>query len=273
MCRTACAGSGDCAAGNVCMNGTCVLPSNPTGGGGGAGATGGAGTGGGGAASAGSGGSGGGGASAGTGGAIGGRGGSASAGSGGTNPSGCPGYAFCDDFEDGDAAGWTSIGGTWSVIADGGSVYRGANGSGNAIAGAATWTDQTVEARVKVTQFGNTKAGFRGGVIARYADATAFYVFLIDGAGSLRVFRDGDTPPAHSGSCGKIDANVTAGAWHTLKLKVSGSTTVRLQTFLDGVAVHDCTTTSAAVPAGAAGAYIYGSNTIVEFDDLKVSTP
>ena len=148
----------------------------------------------------------GGGASAGSGGASGGRGGSASAGSGGANPSGCPGYAFCDDFEDGDADAWASIGGTWSVIADGGSVYRGANGSGNAIAGTATWTDQTVEARVKVTQFGNTKAGFRGGVIARYANATTFYVFLVDGAGSLRVLKDGDAPPAHSGSCGKIDA-------------------------------------------------------------------
>ena len=164
------------------MNGACVPPSNPTGGagGGGAGGAGGAGaitrrrgcgrrqrrfrqqqrrhrrwpgTRGG--------------ASAGSGGASGGRGGSASAGSGGANPSGCPGYAFCDDFEDGDADGWASIGGTWSVIADGGSVYRGANGSGNAIAGTATWTDQTVEARVKVTQFGNTKAGFRGGVLAR----------------------------------------------------------------------------------------------------------
>ena len=210
VCRTACAGSGDCAPGNACMNGACVPPSNPTGGAGGGGAggaggagaiTGGAGAGGGsggsgsssggtaGGASAGS-----GGASAGSGGASGGRGGSASAGSGGANPSGCPGYAFCDDFEDGDADGWASIGGTWSVIADGGSVYRGANGSGNAIAGTATWTDQTVEARVKVTQFGNTKAGFRGGVIARYANATTFYVFLVDGAGSLRVLKDGDPP-------------------------------------------------------------------------------
>jgi hypothetical protein len=159
------------------------------------------------------------------------------------------------------------------VIADGGAVYRGANGSGNSIAGAATWTDQTVEARVKVTQFGNTKAGFRGGVIARYANATTFYVFFVDGAGSLRVLKDGDPPPAHRGSCGKIDANVTAGAWHTLKLEVSGSTSVRLQTFLDGAVVHDCTTTSDTIPAGAAGAYVYGANTIVEFDDLTVSTP
>jgi hypothetical protein len=66
---------------------------------------------------------------------------------------------------------------------------------------------------------------------------------------------------------------VTAGAWHTLKLEVSGSTTVHLRTFLDGTLVHDCTSTSDTVVAGTAGTYVYGSNTIVEFDDVKVSTP
>jgi len=110
-------------------------------------------------------------------------------------------------------------------------------------------------------------------VIARYANATSFYVFLVDGSGSLRVLKDGDVPPSHAGNCGKIDANLTAGSWHTLKLAVSGSTSIRLQTFLDGVAVHDCMTSAETVPAGAVGAYVYGSNTIVEFDDLKVSTP
>ena len=36
---------------------------------------------------------------------------------------------------------------------------------------------------MKVTQFGNTKAGgSRGGVLARYANRTTFYVFLVDGA-------------------------------------------------------------------------------------------
>jgi pectate lyase len=220
---------------------------------------------------------------AGAGGGMGGGGGAA--GRGGTTGAGgssggaggavgaCPGHAFCDDFEDGDAAGWTPIGGTWAVVADGSSVYRGANGSGNAIAGSAAWTDQTVEARVKVVQFGNDKAGFRGGVIARYANATSYYVFLVDGTGALRVLKDNDTPSGHTGSCAKIDANLTPGSWHTLKLAVSGSTSVRLQTFLDGAPVHDCTTTSGTVAAGSAGAYVYGSNTIVEFDDVTVSTP
>ncbi|HMF39125.1 MAG TPA: hypothetical protein VKQ32_00460 [Polyangia bacterium] len=295
-CRTSCASDGDCAPGNVCMSGACVPPSEPDAGAGGSGGTtgtgggtggGAAGTGGGaggstgtgggagrGGSGAGTGGSSGGtgGSSAGTGGSSGGAGGSAGTG-GGAGAGGCPGYAFCDDFEDGDAAGWTPIGGTWSVVADGSSVYRGANGSANSLAGSATWTDQTVEARVKVVQFANMKAGSRGGVIARYADANTFYVFLYDGTGGLRLLKTTDVPDNHTGTCGKVDANLTAGSWHTLKLSVSGSTSVRLQTFLDGAPVHDCTTTGTTVIAGSAGMYVYGSNTIVEFDDVKVSTP
>jgi hypothetical protein len=89
----------------------------------------------------------------------------------------------------------------------------------------------------------------------------------------LRLLEDGEIPAAHSGACAKVDANLTAGSWHTLKLAVSGSTTVRLQTFLDGAPIHDCTSAGGTVPAGAAGTYVYGSNTIVEFDDVRVSTP
>ena len=244
-CRTTCTADGDCAAGNICTMGSCAPPAAPDGGAGGSG--GGSGGAGGGAGTGGSGGAGGGGgrggASGGTGGGgaggQGGNGGSGAAGAAGngsggasgggaggragTGGSACTGYAFCDDFEDGDAAGWAAIGGTWSVIADGSSVYRGANGSGVSIAGAPAWTDQTVEARVKVTQFGNDKAGFRGGVIARYASASSFYVFLYDGAGALRLLQNDDMPTGRSGTCGKIDGSLTAGSWHTLKLVVSGA--------------------------------------------------
>ena len=126
---------------------------------------------------------------------------------------------------------------------------------------------------MKVTQFGNNKAGFRGGLIARYAGANSFYVFLYDGTGALRLLQDDDMPSGRSGTCGKIDANLTAGSWHTLKLVVAGSGTVRVRTFLDGTPVHDCTSTSGAIAAGAAGVYVHGTNTIAEFDDVKVSTP
>jgi hypothetical protein len=110
-------------------------------------------------------------------------------------------------------------------------------------------------------------------LIARHASANSFYVFLYDGSGALRLLQDDDMPTGRSGACGKIDANLTAGSWHTLKIAVAGSASVRIQTFLDGAPVHDCTSSSGAIPAGAAGVYVHGANTIVEFDEVKVSTP
>ena len=127
---------------------------------------------------------------------------------------------------------------------------------------------------MKVTQFGNTKAGFRGGVIARYANATTFYVFLVDGAGSLRLLKDGDTP---------------AGAQRHLRQDRREPDRRRVaHPQAQGLGLRPASacrpswtgprsTTAPArpstIPAGAAGAYVYGANTIVEFDDVKVSTP
>jgi hypothetical protein len=59
-----------------------------------------------------------------------------------------------------------------------------------------------------------------------------------------------------------------------MQLKVAGAgANVTITTFLDGVMIHDCTTSVGTLAAGAAGAYIYGPNTIAEFDDVKISTP
>ena len=178
-----------------------------------------------------------------------------SAAGGGTR--GCPGYAFCDDFEDGDADGWASIGGTWSVIADGGSVYRGANGSGNAIAGTATWTDQTVEARVKVPQFGAEPAVVRGG-IARARPTTSVYVFASTRAAPAPA--QGDQPTRRGTRRqrhlrqGTPGPAVAANAWHTMKIRCQGASNVPITTFLDG-AIHDCQTSAGTMAAGAPGTY------------------
>ena len=166
-----------------------------------------------------------------------------------------------------------SIGGAWSVVSDGGSVYRGASGSGNSTAGSASWTDQTVEARVKVAQFGNTKRRLSRRRDRALRERDVVLRLPDDGNGALRLLANDDMPSGRTGTCGKIDANLSAGSWHTFRLRVSGAASVRLQTFLDGTAIHDCTSTSGTIPAGAVGTYVYGANTIVEFDDLKVSTP
>ena len=141
VCRTACAAVQRrlLPPGDACMNGACVPPSNPTGGAGGSGGAGSAGrrerrapvaararAPAGGSASG-----GGGGASAGSGGANGGRGGSAGTGSGGRRPVRLSRLCLLRRLRGRRRGRLGVVGGTWSVIADGGAVYRGANGSGN----------------------------------------------------------------------------------------------------------------------------------------------
>jgi pectate lyase len=185
---------------------------------------------------------------------------------------------FCDDFEDGDTVGWTPSGGTWSVITDGSHVYQGGNGNSFSLAGQPTWTDQTITARVKVLQFGGTSTSYRAGIVARATDSTNLYVFAIDSSGALRLLKGTSSPAGTTatGPCGKVTPSPAAAVntWYTMQIKVAGTgNNVVITTFFDGTMIHDCHTTDATLPAGAAGTYIYGPNTIAEFDDVRISTP
>jgi hypothetical protein len=196
----------------------------------------------------------------------------------GTGGAGCVGYAFCDDFEDGDTVGWTPSGGTWSVITDGSRVYQGGNGNSFSLAGPPTWTDQTITARVKVTQWGGTSTSYRAGIVARATDASSLYVFAIDASGALRLLKGTSSPSGTgaSGACGKVTPAplATTNTWYTMQMTIAGTgNDVLISTFFNGAQIHDCQTSVGTLPAGAAGTYIYGPNTIATFDDVRISTP
>lgn len=59
----------------------------------------------------------------------------------------------------------------------------------------------------------------------------------------------------------------------TMKLQVSGSSTIQLNTWLDGVPIHTCQSTGTVVTSGSAGVLTYGIGTIAEFDDVRVTQP
>jgi len=216
---------------------------------------------------------------AGRGGTTGAAGAAGTTGTGGRGGTGCPGTVFCDDFEDGDTVGWTPNGGTWSVITDGTRVYQGGNGNTFSLGGLSTaWTDQTITARVKVTQWGGTSTSYRAGIVARATDSSNLYVFAIDASGALRLLKGTSSPSGTgaSGTCGKVTPTpaAVAGTWYTMQLKIVGTgNDVFISTFFNGTMIHDCQTSVGTLPSGGAGTYIYGPNTIVEFDDVKISTP
>lgn len=85
---------------------------------------------------------------------------------------------FADDFEDGDAAGWSGSG--YSVAADGGTlVYKHTYTSGSttryATAGSSTWTSYSMEARLKNSNDNNST-----GLYARMKDSDNSYVIKLD---------------------------------------------------------------------------------------------
>src|SRR6185503_10153372 len=98
---------------------------------------------------------------------------------------------FSDNFDDGNANGWTVAAGTWSVVQDSGSfVYTmAATGTeGRTMNGSQSWTDYAVEARVKVTNFGGSN---RVLVAGRLLDFNNYYAasLLNSGGGTLELRR------------------------------------------------------------------------------------
>src|SRR4029079_8679168 len=62
---------------------------------------------------------------------------------------------FADDFSDGNLTGWSRSGGSWSVVTDGSLVARQSStrSTARALAGSTTWTNYSVQARVRPVAF------------------------------------------------------------------------------------------------------------------------
>jgi pectate lyase len=167
-----------------------------------------------------------------------------------------------DDFEDGNATGWSTNGGSWSVAADGSSVYRqgGTSSDARALTGAASWTDYAVQTRVKPTAFSGSNRF--AAVLARVQSSTSYYYLALRSNNTVELKR------LEGGSSTTLDTApvaVSAGTWYTLKLDVSGST---LRGYVNGALLTEGTDTRwSAGRAGVATFY-----TSANFDDVQVST-
>ncbi|MBC7766031.1 MAG: DUF1080 domain-containing protein [Hyphomonadaceae bacterium] len=76
---------------------------------------------------------------------------------------------FSDDFNDGDATGWTTDGGTWSVV-NGEYKQTNATATANTFAGNTTWTDYSFESKIK-----NGSGGVAFGVFFRATNTANNY--------------------------------------------------------------------------------------------------
>jgi pectate lyase len=205
-----------------------------------------------------------------------------SAGSAGTTGSGgastCPGFLFCDTFEDGNITAnpaWLATAGAFTVVDDGGSKVMKQSGSSEAWAysGSATWTDVTIQARVKVLDFMGTSSTNCAGLIARWqGSSNPNYMASLCAKGTVGIYKDGDLVDETNGTKA---ANIAANTWYALKFKVSGKPgSVSLVLSIDDAPVLTLTDSDTSTPVSA-GYVAVGSKKAfsIEYDDLKVSSP
>ncbi|WP_327011185.1 right-handed parallel beta-helix repeat-containing protein [Dactylosporangium sp. NBC_01737] len=166
---------------------------------------------------------------------------------------------FADDFEDGNSNGWSKSGGSWSVVTDGSRALRqaGTSSDARAFAGATTWTDYAVQARVKPISYNGQSIG----VIARAQNSSNYYALTLTGGQARLVKRVGGAVSTIATGV----ASVPAGTWATVRLEVAGGT---LRGLVDGGQVVSAT--DATFASGRLG--LLTSYASATFDDVTADT-
>src|SRR5581483_6212386 len=124
-----------------------------------------------------------------------------------------------------------------------------------------TWTDQMVEARVKLT------AGpARAQVAARFLDNSNYYFLELTDTNSLKIRKR--TAGATTDLAAAAGTVLALGTWYTVGLQVQGNA---LTAYLNGAMVASITDTAAPIAAGGVALATAANN--VEFDDVRVTVP
>jgi hypothetical protein len=172
------------------------------------------------------------------------------------------GQLFSDDFEDGDQAGWSKSGGNWVVVTDGSralSQNKLDSELARVFGGMSSWTDYTVQARVKPLAFDGVDRYV--GLAARSTGSTTFdrLVLLNNGTAQLQTV---------SGSTVAVRASLTlpvsTGTWYTLRIDATGST---IRGYVNGTLVG-----SGASQAATGRIGLQTFHATASFDDVLVST-
>jgi hypothetical protein len=165
------------------------------------------------------------------------------------------------DFEDGNATGWTTSGGTWSVVADDSHVYSQSSSAGAAIAcvGDSTWTDYSYEAKINVaTVNGNA------GILFRYTDASNYYMLRLNDSGDkVQLYK------CISGTLtllSEVALSISTSQYYTLKVDVKGN---NVMGYVDGVQKINWTNSVSQLTSGKIG--VRTSSSLGKFDNILVA--
>jgi hypothetical protein len=167
-----------------------------------------------------------------------------------------------DNFEDGNAAGWTTTGGTWAVAQESSKVLRQSSLAANAVArtGSLSWQNYTVKADVKPSSY-NGMPGFAG-IVARAQSSSTYYALVLRPDDSVALIRSIN---GESSTLSSAPLAVSAGTTYTLSLRVAGQS---LTGQVNGVRV----TASDAFNLTAGPAGLVTTWTMTSFDNVSVNT-
>jgi pectate lyase len=160
-----------------------------------------------------------------------------------------------DDFNDGNASGWSTSGGSWSVSSG---VYSqsGTSASAKALAGSASWSTVTVSVRVRPNAFGSSNSRAIG--IAARAQSTSNFYALVLTPTSVQILKGSTTTLASA------PFSAATGTWYTLSLSATGSSLAGSVNGTQVVSTSDSSFGNGRI--GLVGNYAAGS-----FDDVVVS--
>jgi hypothetical protein len=163
---------------------------------------------------------------------------------------------FSDDFNDGNTTGWTPSGGTWTLVGVAGhQAYQQTDTTVNlarATAGATTWTNYSVQARLRMDQV-NTEAGIISEMklLARYRDDSNFYTVILQeqetGGGNLKLNK---TVAGVTSNIGLTPLAVTLGTYYTVKMTLNGSS---ISVYVTDMVTPKLSVTDTSISSGSIG--------------------
>lgn len=168
---------------------------------------------------------------------------------------------FSDDFQDGNASGWTRSSGTWSVVTDGSLAYRqsGTSADSNTRTGSSSWTDISVQARVKPIAFNGADRFI--GVMTRVVNSNHYYFLALQNGNRLVLGKRAGSAPIILAS---RSFNFTTGTYYTLRLDAQGSS---LSGYVNGALLLNAT--EGEYTSGLIGGATYFAS--ASFDDFFIS--
>src|SRR5499427_11097758 len=169
---------------------------------------------------------------------------------------------FSDDFQDGNDSGWTKSSGTWAGVTDGTLAFRqsGTSSDSNARAGSPSWTNISIQARVKPIAFNG--ADRYVGVTTRVVNSNHYYFFALQNGNRLLLGKRAGSSPI---TLATKSFTFSPGTFFTLRLDANGST---LTGFVNGT--QQLTASDSEFTAGIIGGATFFASASV--DDCLVTS-